>query len=78
MQAFIQFDKFFDERINITVGAGLVGERNDAWVRQLPKLMSEQPCFVVVGALHLAGENGLVALLRKAGYKVKPVKNGRR
>lgn len=57
---------------------GMLDERNDAWVRQLPKLMSEQPCFVVVGALHLAGENGLVALLRKAGYKVKPVKNGRR
>ena len=27
VQAFIQFDKFFDERINITVGAGFVCER---------------------------------------------------
>ena len=53
---------------------GMLDERNDAWARQLPKLMIEQPCFIVVGALHLAGENGLVALLRKAGYKVKPVK----
>lgn len=53
---------------------GMLDERNDTWARRLPTLMHERPCFVAVGALHLAGENGLIALLRKAGYKVKPVK----
>ncbi|MGN0186407.1 MAG: TraB/GumN family protein [Paludibacteraceae bacterium] len=53
---------------------GMLGDRNDTWARTLPKLMNDQPCFIVVGALHLPGENGLIALLRKAGYKVKPVK----
>lgn len=53
---------------------GMLDERNDAWARKLPDLMQTRPCFVAVGALHLAGDNGLVALLRKAGYKVRPVK----
>ena len=53
---------------------GMIDERNDAWARRLPQLMHERPCFVAVGALHLAGENGLINLLRRAGYKVKPVK----
>lgn len=53
---------------------GMLDERNDAWARRLPELMRGRPCFVAVGALHLAGENGLIALLRKEGYKVKPVK----
>jgi uncharacterized protein len=52
----------------------LLDERNDAWARRLPKLMEEQPCFIAVGAMHLAGENGLIALLKKAGYKVRAVK----
>jgi uncharacterized protein len=52
----------------------LLDERNDAWARRLPKLMEAQPCFIAVGAMHLAGENGLIALLKKAGYKVRAVK----
>lgn len=52
----------------------LLGDRNISWVEKLPELMAKQPCFVAVGALHLAGDDGLIALLRKQGYKIKPVK----
>ncbi|AYB29500.1 TraB/GumN family protein [Chryseolinea soli] len=52
----------------------LVNDRNRKWMIQLPGLMKEQQTFIAVGALHLAGENGLVALLRKAGYVVRPVR----
>ncbi|MEJ7643843.1 MAG: TraB/GumN family protein [Chryseolinea sp.] len=47
--------------------------RNKQWIEQLPSLMKIQPTFVAVGALHLAGKNGLVNLLRQAGYTVTPM-----
>lgn len=50
----------------------MLDDRNKKWMDQLPGLMKEQQTFVAIGALHLAGENGLVSLLRKAGYTVTP------
>ena len=51
----------------------LVKERNQAWLTKLPALMALRPTFVAVGALHLPGPDGLITLLRKAGYQVRPV-----
>lgn len=48
-------------------------ERNVNWVKSLPEMMKKESLFVAVGSAHLAGEQGLISLLRKAGYKVKPV-----
>jgi uncharacterized protein YbaP (TraB family) len=53
----------------------LLRDRNLAWVPQLEKLFREKRTFVAVGSLHLPGEEGLITLLRKAGYTVKPVRN---
>lgn len=47
--------------------------RNEAWLQQLPELMQNSSCFVAVGAGHLPGEKGLVQLLKKAGYQLKPI-----
>lgn len=52
--------------------AYLVDERNQTWMKRLPGLIATRPTFVAVGALHLPGPNGLIELLRKAGYTVKP------
>lgn len=52
----------------------LVAERNQNWIKQLPTLMAARPTFVAVGALHLPGPDGLLALLRKAGYTVEAVR----
>jgi uncharacterized protein YbaP (TraB family) len=30
-----------------------------------------QPCFVVVGAAHLIGPDGLLTLLKKKGYQIE-------
>lgn len=49
-------------------------ERNDKWLLKLPEIMALQPTLVVVGALHLAGDEGLVNQLRLQGYTVEPVK----
>jgi uncharacterized protein len=51
----------------------ILDNRNKKWMEILPGLMKEQSTFVAVGALHLVGDNGLVTLLRKLGYTVKPL-----
>ena len=48
-------------------------DRNNAWMNKLPEIMKEKPTFIAVGALHLAGEDGLLNLLEKSGYTVEPV-----
>ena len=52
----------------------LVDERNYDWLPKIEKHIKQEPCFIAVGALHLPGNDGLINLLRKAGYKVKAVK----
>ena len=52
----------------------LVDERNHDWLPKIEKYIKQEPCFIAVGALHLPGNDGLINLLRKAGYKVKAVK----
>ena len=50
----------------------LIVERNNNWVPQIEACMAKpQPCFVVVGAAHLIGPDGLLALLKKKGYKIE-------
>ncbi len=51
-----------------------VVDRNKNWISTMEKLMAEQPVFFAVGAGHLGGEQGVVRLLRAAGYRVEPVK----
>jgi uncharacterized protein YbaP (TraB family) len=53
----------------------LLDNRNKNWVDQLKILMKKQSVFVAVGAGHLVGEKGLIALLKKEGYTVKPILN---
>ncbi|MFH6956305.1 TraB/GumN family protein [Flavobacterium aquidurense] len=51
----------------------MLDERNGNWVKLLPEMIKNESVFVAVGAAHLAGNDGVINLLRKAGYKVKPV-----
>lgn len=48
-------------------------QRNAAWVPRIEQLMKKGSLFVAVGAAHLAGNKGLISLLRKQGYKVEAV-----
>lgn len=50
----------------------LLDDRNKNWVPIIKTKIAE-PTFFAVGAGHLAGENGVISLLRKAGLKVTPV-----
>lgn len=46
-------------------------KRNINWIPIIEKSIKEKPVFIVVGAAHLAGEKGIINLLRKAGYTAK-------
>ena len=50
------------------VMAELVGARNRAWLDRLEAELARGGAFVAVGALHLPGADGLVALLRARGW----------
>jgi uncharacterized protein YbaP (TraB family) len=52
----------------------LLNNRNKNWIPIISKTAKEMPTFFGVGAAHLAGEEGVIKLLRKAGYKVEAVK----
>lgn len=49
--------------------------RNKNWVLQLKTIMPEKNIFMAVGAGHLVGENGLISLLKKEGYTLRPLAN---
>ncbi len=53
----------------------LLKNRNRNWVAQLKKIMKKESVFVAVGAGHLTGDDGLINLMRKEGYKVEPLVN---
>lgn len=53
---------------------GMLKNRNHDWITKLPSIMKAAPSFIAIGALHLPGENGLITLLKKKGYKVEPIK----
>lgn len=51
----------------------LIYSRNRSWAEKLKVIMPERACLVCVGAGHLPGEQGLLQLLRNAGYTVEPM-----
>lgn len=50
----------------------MVEDRNLAWMPVLKRYLSEGNAVVLVGAAHLPGKQGLIALLKSAGYRVEP------
>ena len=50
----------------------LITERNRNWMPQLDACLKRStPCFVIVGAAHIVGPQGLLALLRQRGYQIE-------
>lgn len=51
----------------------LLDDRNIKWIPVIKKMSKEEPTFFGFGAMHLGGENGVIKLLRKEGFKVEPI-----
>ena len=57
----------------------LLVDRNQAWIGPLEKLIKEgRNAFVVVGAAHLVGEDSVVEMLKKKGYRVTQLERTRK
>ncbi len=65
-------DKTFTDGEN---NDALLKNRNLNWVQQLKTILLKTNIFMAVGAAHLFGKDGLIDLLRKDGFTVKPIVN---
>jgi uncharacterized protein YbaP (TraB family) len=53
----------------------IVTDRNNKWMQKIEAMFATpEKEMVLVGSLHLVGDDGLLKQLRKKGYKLKPVK----
>ena len=50
-----------------------IEQRNEEWLPKMIGYMQQAPTFFAIGASHLADEKGLLSLLEKQGYLLKPV-----
>jgi uncharacterized protein YbaP (TraB family) len=48
----------------------LVVDRNRRWIPRIESCFSTGSCFVVVGAAHMVGSDGLIAMLKQKGYRI--------
>lgn len=53
----------------------LLYDRNKRWAAQIPEQMFNMPTLFAVGAGHLGGEKGVINLLKKQGFTLKPLDN---
>ena len=52
----------------------LGNKRNRDWIPKIESILPEKSCLVVVGILHLVGEQGVLQMLRERGYTIEPMK----
>lgn len=52
----------------------LIKNRNRSWIKLMPDIMRDKQTLFAVGAGHLPGEDGIIQLLRNAGYTVEAVR----
>ena len=62
-----------DSRVYAEMMRRLLTARNHNMAERLHERLQEGNAFIAVGALHLPGENGLLQLLRAAGYQLTRV-----
>ena len=51
----------------------ILDDRNKNWVAKIPAIAQQKPTVFAFGAGHLAGDKGVIQLLRETGLTVKPV-----
>ncbi len=66
LETILQESKAFREKFLL--------KRNEIQANSIDTILKKNSLFVGVGAAHLPGDRGVIELLRKKGYKLRPVK----
>jgi len=74
IEGMLKAAKASDNTMTSKYESELLTKRNKNWIPKIAKVAKEMPTFFGVGAAHLAGETGVIKLLRKQGFKVEAVK----
>jgi uncharacterized protein YbaP (TraB family) len=74
IEAMLAFTKESENKLASDFEEELLINRNQNWIPIISKVAKEKPTFFGVGAGHLAGDEGVIKLLRKKGFKVEAVK----
>jgi uncharacterized protein len=77
-QDIVSMREFFDvpaAGTGKTLADTLIDKRNQNWIPKIIQAAQTKPTFFGVGAGHLAGDRGVISLLRDRGYTVKPIQN---
>ena len=64
---------FKNTGFGLEIEKNLLIDRNRRWVPLISNIIKKEPTFFAVGAGHLGGKEGVVSLLRKQGYTIKPL-----
>ncbi len=72
MDGIVKMDSWAKNKMD-EMTQSLVSDRNRDWMKHIPTYIKSKSTFIAVGALHLPGEDGLIQLLRDAGYTVEPM-----
>lgn len=70
LEAMVQYSDSSENIMTSEFKEELLNNRNKNWIDRITKIAKEKPTLFGVGAAHLGGENGVIKLLRKKGYKV--------
>lgn len=61
------------DRDELGIQSLLLNNRNHRWIPRMEEKMKSGSQFFAVGAAHLIGEQGILELLRRAGYTITPL-----
>ena len=53
----------------------IVDQRNENWIGDIVNFPKENKTFIAVGMAHLGGENGILNLLQKQGFKIERIES---
>jgi uncharacterized protein YbaP (TraB family) len=71
VEAMVTFTEKSPNAMTSKYGDLLLKNRNQNWISRMTTIAKNKPTFFGVGAAHLGGKEGVIALLRKAGFTVE-------